>query len=359
MAPHKAPSCAIRRNDVQRAVRVSEGVQLSSHGLRQPGAAKGQAANLRRPALPLQEMTVPFRPKRVLVTGARGFLGRAVVRAARRGFSDADIDTLGGRRDQDGGDLMLPDTWRRLNGGYDLVFHLAAAIPREISGPDDKTAYAINVAMAERLLEACEHWQPAKIVYASSISVYPPGAASVLHEDLVPNTKSRYGVSKLIGEHLLAMADDLGTDVVRLRMSSLYGPGQFPGTVLPMFLGRALSGEPITIFDGGARTQDFLYVTDAAEGFIQAAKRAQSGVYNLGSGDPVSMRALAQAIKAQPGLESTSICSLDRADPEPSVRLDTSRAAREFGFKPRIALSEGLACCLAATHKKGYGEAIP
>src|SRR5262249_36989077 len=148
---------------------------------------------------------------------------------------------------------------------------------------------------------ACQHWRPSRVVYVSSISVYPMGAAPVLHEDLVPKPNTHYGAAKLAGEHLMALAASTQTAVMSLRASSLYGPGQAAGTVLPLFIENAAAGRPIQLVAAGARTQDFLHVADAARGIVDAAASQATGVYNLASGVATSMVELARIVTALPG----------------------------------------------------------
>src|SRR5262249_12803103 len=175
-------------------------------------------------------------PARVLVTGARGFLGRQVVAELLRRCKGTEIVAVSRRlpasNDHPGPtlDLCTAAAWRELGGRFDWVLHLAAQIPSPAGSPDEGL-YQANVLLSQNLLEACRDWRPSRLVYVSSIAAYPPGAAPVLHEGLIPNPNTRYGAAKLAGEHLAALAASSETAVVSLRASSLYGPGQPGGSV--------------------------------------------------------------------------------------------------------------------------------
>jgi len=283
---------------------------------------------------------------RVLVTGARGFLGRAVTQELRRRFPDAEIVPVSRRppaADDHPGpalDLSEAEAWREIGGPYGWVFHLAAEIPSAGSAQEQKI-YRGNVLPCLHLLDACRQWMPSRVVYASSISVYPMGAAPVLREGLVPRPDTLYGAAKLAGEHLLGLAGSAATGVLSLRLSSLYGPGQRPGTALPLFIAKAAAKEPIQLFAGGARTQDFLHVSDAARGIVDAAASQATGVYNLGSGVGTSMRDLARTITDLPDWK-VDIIDRGGVETSPSVKVDISRAQQVWGYAPSVTLAEGI-----------------
>jgi nucleoside-diphosphate-sugar epimerase len=286
-------------------------------------------------------------PSRVLVTGARGFLGRAVVEELLRRFPGLEIVPVSRRQpspdDHPGPvlDLCDADSWRALDGGYDWILHLAALIPSHRDGVRDGEIFHANILPGVHLLGACMRWRPSRLVFMSSISVYPMGLAPVLQENLVPRPDTPYGLAKLAGEHLLGLAATLGTGVVSLRGSSLYGAGQRAGTVLPLFIERAASGRPIELVAGGSRTQDFLHVADAARGIVDVAASQAVGVYNLASGVATSMRELARIVAALP---CWNVDIIDRGGVEqsPSVAVDISRARRDWGYAPGITLADGI-----------------
>ena len=282
---------------------------------------------------------------RVLVTGARGFVGRAVTGELVRRFPDADIVPVSRRPpaadDHPGPALDLSEAaaWEALGGPYEWVIHLAAEIPSGHSA-QDPDIYRRNVLPCLHLLEACRRWTPSRLVYASSISVYPMGAAPILREDLFRGGYALRRV-KLAGEHLLARAGSAGARVASRRLSSIYGPGQRPGTALPLFIANAAARKPIRLFAGGVRTQDFLHVSDAARGIVGAAASQATGVFNLASGVGTSMNDLARAITDLPGW-NVDVVDQGGVETSPSVRVDISKAQQAWGYAPEITIVDGI-----------------
>src|SRR5262249_3213724 len=132
-----------------------------------------------------------------------------------------------------------------------------------------------------------------------------------------------YGAAKLAGEELLGVLQARGVAVASLRFSSLYGAGQYAGTVLPILAGRARRGLPLHVFNP-RRVQDFVHVDDAARAAWLAYRRRASGVFNVGTGRPTTMAALAEAIVRRfRAPRPSAIVANGRAGAvDPGVRLD-------------------------------------
>ena len=277
-------------------------------------------------------------PRCVVVTGASGFLGSAVTAAVTARWPEAAVVPVSRADGIDLGRAGALDGIERA----DVVVHAAAMIPEPGDDSRDIECWDANLAMARAVLGACRRWRPRQIVNVSSISVYPMGRAPVLAEDVVPRPDGTYGAAKLACEHLVDLAHLDGAAVAHLRLSSLYGVGQRRKSVVPLFLGLGLSGGSLSLYDGGRRTQDFLNVTDAADGIAATIAAGADGCFNLGSGVATSMAELAEAVLALPGCRGASSRVLDRPDPAPSVRVDIGRARTAFGFAPATSFTEGL-----------------
>ncbi|MBF0166142.1 MAG: NAD(P)-dependent oxidoreductase [Alphaproteobacteria bacterium] len=284
---------------------------------------------------------------RILVTGASGLLGRALVLRLRRDYPSAQVIGLA-RKPVSGlcGESILLDMTDvgklcDVVPSVDVVFHLAANIPRPPLGDQSQLLWD-NLRLAEAVRAACLKWQPQRLINASSISVYHIDGSTSLKEDQLPAPDSHYGIGKLAGEHLLALSGIAKLGVVSLRMSSLYGPGMASLSVLPIFMERARQGQALCLYGKGERTQDFLHVDDACTGMIRAAESARPGSYNLACGIDVSMVELAHTVAALPGWR-VDVRHLDRIDHSPSVRVDISLAKQAFGYQGGRTLAEGLA----------------
>jgi nucleoside-diphosphate-sugar epimerase len=242
------------------------------------------------------------------------------------------------------GDLRSAEVWQRLPRAVTHLVHLAAAIPWDRGLANEAEVVLDNVAPLAHLLRASLDWPRLRqVVYGSSVSVYgagrPPFRESVPAQPATP-----YGAAKLAGERLLDVLVSRGIPVASLRFSSLYGLGQYPGTVLPLMADRARRRVQLDVFNP-ARLQDFLHVDDAARATVLACDKSAGGPFNIGSGRPVSMVRLARSILRvfDGGGGARVVAAEAGATFDAGMRISISRARRELGFAPRVSLADGLA----------------
>jgi nucleoside-diphosphate-sugar epimerase len=288
----------------------------------------------------------------IVITGAGGLLGSRVVPLVRREAPDARVIAVwreppAGRIeagvDVVHGDLRSIRTWQQLPRTVTHVIHLAATIPWKRRDADRPAVTRDNLAPIANLVHARGIWPGLRhVVYGSSVSVYAP-AAGRLRESSPTRPQTVYGAAKLAGEILLDVLTSRGIAVASLRYSSLYGHGQYAGTVLPLFADRARRGLPLEVFNPG-RVQDFLHVEDAALGTWLACREGAGGAFNIGTGRSVSMRSLAREILRAFDASGTSRIVEGEAasNADAGLRLDIRRARRELGYRPRVALDSGL-----------------
>lgn len=292
---------------------------------------------------------------RALVTGATGFVGRALVHKLLEGGHDI---TCLVRRDcaprfsgisMLAGDLADPQSLaidRRNAGRFDVVFHLGALIRKDASESDARFIET-NAIATIALLEAAERGAAGKLVYMSSTSVIGLPRSVPITEQHPVAPRSQYAMGKLAGELACELARARGFHATALRLSSPYGSDMDTSTVLPIFVGRALSGQPVRWHGNGARKQDFIFIDDVVAACIAAAEAHQSGLYNVGSGVGTSSRALAEAIgRLVPGCVTEAS---GQPDPQEHVswQLDMSRTAYALGFAAQTPLDEGIAQYMA------------
>jgi UDP-glucose 4-epimerase len=288
--------------------------------------------------------------KRALITGATGFVGRALAaRLLADGWSVAALARDPARLDAgiEGivADLAQPETLR-VEQAYDVVFHLAAQLPAV--GITDSDFAARNAQATAALLAAAKQAGAGRFVYMSSISVIGGPEMLPVDEDHPVAPGNAYSASKLAGEDACRAAHADGASVVSLRLTSPYGPGMAGGTVLPIFVALALSGEPLTWHGGGSRAQDFIHIGDVVQGVMAAATASAPGpLYNLASGSATTMRTLAETIA---GLTGGRAGASGAPDPQDGVRwdIDIARARAELGFTPGTSLVAGLTDYIAA-----------
>jgi UDP-glucuronate 4-epimerase len=306
---------------------------------------------------------------RVFVTGGVGFIGYHVCAALLgRGdsvtilddFSDAPYPTQDKRRNArhllgaSGGRLTIHEGCvtddalvKELLRGAEGVIHLAglAGVRPSFAAP---ARYArVNVEGTATVVELSRQAGIARVVFASSSSVYGNSTPLPAHEDapaVVP--ESPYAATKR-GAELVAAAIGLAAPSMAcaaLRFFTVYGPRQRPEMAITLFTRKLLAGEPITVFGDGSMRRDFTHVDDIVRGVLAAHDHAPAGfrAYNLGSGAPVDLQTLVQAIADAAGRAPI----LERA-PRPlgdvdATYADVSRAKEDFGWSPRIPLRDGL-----------------
>jgi nucleoside-diphosphate-sugar epimerase len=300
-----------------------------------------------------------------VVTGAAGFIGSQLVeRLLERGDRVVGIDSFdpfySARTKRQNLKVALAhpryrfvraDLLRyRLEQQFSdapVVFHLAAQAGVRGSWGTSFSRYARNnLPATQAVLEASvRSHRPARVVYASSSSVYgdqPPGAS---REDALPNPVSPYGVTKLAAEHLgRTYTKSYGLPVTALRFFTVYGPRQRPDMAFNRFIEAVRRDRSIEVYGRGRQLRDFTFVGDIVEGLVAAGEvRTPAPVYNLGGGSPVI---LAEALRILSDVSGHALRMRHLPLPPGDAKAtwaDIRLARRELGFRPKVRLREGLA----------------
>lgn len=235
------------------------------------------------------------------------------------------------------------------NDGYPLgpisvIFHLAAqAGVRDSWGRSFEVYLRNNVLATQKLLEAAREAPVAKVVMASSSSIYGDAETFPTGEDVVPRPVSPYGVTKLSVENLAWLYwRTYGVPSVCLRYFTVYGPRQRPDMAFHRFIRAMLEGRELVVYGDGEQTRDFTFVDDAIQATILAGFSNLVGTaLNVGGGSRTSVNSVIQALEeilSRPA-------RVRRVSPgEGDVRhtsADTRRAAA-IGYTPRTSMLEGL-----------------
>ncbi|MCS6769307.1 MAG: NAD-dependent epimerase/dehydratase family protein [Candidatus Caldarchaeum sp.] len=290
----------------------------------------------------------------MLATGGAGFIGsRVVAKLLEHGYEVDVVD------DFSTGDMDNLPTHPRLRvfrhditdaggledmvAGVEAVLHMAAIPTVPECEKNVKRAFEVNVKGVENIAKACVNTGVKRVVFFSSAAVY--SASGVVGEESPVKPLSVYGYTKLVAEEMLrCLNEQKGIDTTVLRIFNVYGRlklGKGSLGVVDQFIADALSTGCLKIYGDGEQVRDFIHVDDVAEAVLKAVEMAGRGhrVYNIGSGEGVSIAELAQLVQQTVGTRKINVIHLPSRpkDIKHSV-ADVSKAARELGFRPRLNL---------------------
>jgi UDP-glucuronate 4-epimerase len=293
---------------------------------------------------------------RYLVTGAAGFIGSHLAESLTGlghdvvgldSFTDY-YDRARKRKNAAGLDVMEADLLEAdldsLLGDVDGVYHLAGQPGVRASfGPGFEHYVSRNVHASGRLFEAAAG-RGARVVYASSSSVYGDAETYPTSEDVPPRPISPYGVTKLCVEHLAyAHARTTGLDAVGVRYFTVYGPRQRPDMAFTPMLEALADGEAFRLFGDGSVSRSFTYVADAVSGTMAAMERGAAGeIYNVGGGEESSMTQVIELAERIAGRELAVERRAAAVGDVRRTRADVAKAGAELGWEPTTSLADGL-----------------
>jgi UDP-glucose 4-epimerase len=305
---------------------------------------------------------------KILVTGGAGFIGSHVVDAfVAAGHTVAVADNLStGSR-----------TWLNPKASFhavdlrsarlDTVFaaerpetvaHLAAQASVGRSVLDPAFDASVNIAGGLNLLDCCRRFGVRRMIYSSS------GGAGYGDTDVIPTPEehpsrpaSPYGITKVaIEQYVDALGTLWGMRGISLRYANIYGPRQNPegeAGVIAIFCDRLLSGRPLLINGDGLQTRDFVHVEDIARANVLALEREDvTGPINIGTGVETSVTAIADALRSAAGSGPAPIHGPARPGEQRRSCLDPALAERSLGWRPGVALRDGLAATFEFFKKK-------
>lgn len=308
---------------------------------------------------------ISWRSRRVLVTGAAGFLGSNLCHALAR--LGAEVVALDGFIDGSGAnpanfegldiklvrasliDADLPG----LCEGADVIFNLAAQTSHMGGQADPLNDLTINAVAQVQLIQAARDAAPkAIVVHASTRQFYGRPRFLPVDETHPVMPPDANGVSKFAGEQYWMLEHRVrGRPVVSLRLTNTYGPRlrirDGRQTFLGLWLRRVLEREPFEVW-GGEQLRDLAYVDDVTDAFLRAADcpACHGGTYNLGGASPVSLRELADLLVGLAGNETSyevRTFPADRAGIDiGSYHADDTAFRADSGWTPKTGLEPGL-----------------
>jgi len=311
--------------------------------------------------------------RRVLVTGADGFIGSHLVEGLVRegldvrafvlynsfnswGWLDHCESDVRGRFEVFAGDVRDPHGVRQAMQDCDAVLHLAAliAIPYSYHSPD--TYVDTNIKGTLNVLQAARALGVSRVVHTSTSEVYGTARVVPITEDHPLQGQSPYSASKIGADQIaLSFHSSFDTPVVVVRPFNTYGPRQSARAVIPSVIAQVASGRRQIRLGAVHPTRDFSYVTDTVAGFIAALKvdQVNGEVINLGSGFEISIGDTARTIAEVMGTTIDVVLDEQRLRPEKSeverLYACNDKARRMLNWSPQYSGLDGFRRGLART----------
>lgn len=292
---------------------------------------------------------------KVLITGGAGFIGSHLVEHFQGKAEVRVLDNLrsGYRKNLDGfkvefieGDILDRNAVREAVKGVDYIFHLAAmiSVPESMFKPIE--CVDINVKGLLIVLEEAAAAGVKKLCFSTSAAIYGDNPVVPKREEMLPEPKSPYAITKLDGEYYCNMFTKEGKlQTACMRYFNVFGPRQDPksayAAAVPIFTAKAVANEKITIFGDGDQTRDFIYVKDIVAANVFMAENDFTGVYNVAYGKKITINDLVEKIKKITN-SSSEVAHL----PERAGDVKHSMAAVDklhaTGFRPQNDFDQGL-----------------
>ena len=299
--------------------------------------------------------------KKVMVTGGAGFIGSHLAEElVLRGYYTVVLDNLSSGSSDNIQHLKEKANFHFINGsinntnmlaeaslGIDFIFHHAALTSVPQSVEDFYSYHMVNLTGTLNVLEAAKRNDVKKVIFASSSSVYGNNPLSPKTEDMPPTPQSPYAVTKLSAEYYCEVYKLVfGLSTICLRYFNVYGPRQNANSpysaVIPKFINAIEQNKQPVIFGDGTQTRDFVFVKDIVNANILAAESNSTGIYNIGSGQELTLNCLLSSIVKQMNKENIKPIYQKERIGDIKHSLANINKAKIFGYTPTYSLEQGL-----------------
>ena len=285
------------------------------------------------------------------VIGSSGFIGSHVVdKLIERGHEVTALDIMRPQR-SDVRHIYVDITNLSkmavaLAGGYDAVYMLAAMADVKTVYQNPVEAGEVNILGVANVLEAARRNGVKRVILASTVWVYGLSSESEVDENTplhVERTNHVYTSSKVAAELYCHGYQKLyGQNFTILRYGIPYGPKARGGSVIAIFVRKALNGEPLEILGDGSQHRNFIYVEDLAEGNVAALKDvAVNQTYNLEGMRPITVKEVAETVRNLIGDVKIKYMEARPGDFE-GKSVSAEKAERELGWKPKMDFANGV-----------------
>jgi GDP-L-fucose synthase len=296
-----------------------------------------------------------LKKKKILVTGAHGFLGRHLINLLLEETDHKNIKTTR----QKELDLREKVNCTKAVKDVDIVIHLAANVGGiGYNQENPGSLFYDNAVMGIHLIEEARKAGVEKFIQVGTICAYPkfspvPFEEKDLWNGYPEETNAPYGLAKkILLVQLQAYRVQYGFNGIYLLPVNLYGPGDnfdprsshvIPALIKKFIDAKNAGEKEVKVWGTGKPTREFLYVEDAAKAILLATKKYdKSEPVNLGSGCEISIKELAEKIRKLTGFKGEIVWDETKPDGQPRRKLDTSKAKKEFGFTAKTSFEKGL-----------------
>jgi nucleoside-diphosphate-sugar epimerase len=285
---------------------------------------------------------------KVFITGVTGQVGRAIAaHLADQGFQVAGVSRqpalVPGLSEHVEACLGTEGAVERIRQALypcEAIVHAAASLSHDNCDPSISLT---NCLGTQQIIELADIWGASQLVYFSSVPVIGRPLQHPITEEHPTQPLTAYHASKLFGECLMRLAQVNGRRAASLRLTSPSGPGTPKNRILSVFVGRALSGEPLQVLGQGTRKQNYVDVRDIGFAVEACLTRHGCGVYNVGAAESISNHQLAQTCIDELR-SSATIAFVGKPDPEEGTEWDVSvsKAYRDLGYRPRFTIRDSI-----------------
>ncbi len=311
------------------------------------------------------------RKTKILITGAAGFIGSNLLeffltkglyvrgidnfstgfkRNIEDSISEASKKNKNIKFDFIEGDIRNYGDCLKSTKDIDIVFHEAAlgSVQKSIEKPIDSNS--ANVDGTINLLKSSLDNRVKRFIYASSSSIYGDSEVLPKNEEMCPNPKSVYAVTKLTAEYYCRLFYSLyGLKTVSLRYFNVFGKRQNPDSiysaVIPIFIKNLLEGKPVAIYGDGEQSRDFTYIENIIEANIKAAlsgKEAFGKYFNIACGNRISLNELHEKLAKYTGVKINPVYKEERKGDIKHSEADINKAKKILEYNPLYNIEEGL-----------------
>ncbi len=291
--------------------------------------------------------------KKVLLTGATGFLGKNLVPVLSEKYDVIGIGSEQDLRDQQAVDSLF------FEFDFDVIVHAAGSVGGILANRENPGKFMYeNLIMGANLIEAARQFGVDKFVLLGTVCAYPKFTPVPFEEKQIWNgypeeTNAPYGIAKKALMKLLETYNEqYGMNCVNLIPVNMYGPHDhfnltsshvIPALILKFYNAMKAGERQVTIWGTGEASREFLYAADCAEAISLAIEKdVEPEPINIGTGSEIKIKDLVVEIAQQMGFEGDIFYDSSKPDGQPRRCLDTNRAKARLDFEAKTDFQTGL-----------------